>query len=103
MPWTVEEANFYRECDKRVMDSGEAELHIIETQKQSDGKQAWMDTNKIPLRDAKSNVIGILITVEDITERKQIEEELKNINDKLEVKLKLVQHNCSERKQDCKN
>ena len=87
MPWTVEEANFYRECDKRVMDSGEAELHIIETQKQSDGRQAWMDTNKIPLRDAKNNVIGILITVEDITERKQIEEELKNLNEKLEVKV----------------
>ena len=87
MPWTVEEANFYRECDKRVMDSDEAELHIIETQKQSDGRQAWMDTNKIPLRDAKNNVIGILITVEDITERKQIEEELKNLNEKLEVKV----------------
>ena len=25
------------------MESGEAELHIIETQKQSDGKQAWLD------------------------------------------------------------
>ncbi|MEL7242371.1 MAG: PAS domain S-box protein [Cyanobacteria bacterium J06573_2] len=87
MPWTKEEANFYQECDKRVMESGEAELHIIETQKQSDGKQAWLDTNKIPLRDAKGNVIGILVTIEDITERKQIEEKLKNLNDKLEVKV----------------
>mgnify|MGYP001791604512 CR=1 FL=1 len=87
MPWTLEESSFYRECDKRVMESGEAELHIIETQKQSDGKQAWLDTNKIPLRDAKGNVIGILATAEDITQRKEIEEELKNLNDKLEVKV----------------
>ena len=87
MPWNLEEANFYRECDKRVMESGEAELHIIETQKQSDSKQAWLDTNKIPLRDAKGNVIGILITIEDITQRKEIEEEIKNINEKLEVKV----------------
>ena len=87
MPWTVEESNFYRECDKRVMKSGEAELHIIEPQQQSDGKQAWLDTNKIPLRDGKDNVIGILVTIEDITRYKQIEEELKNINDKLEVKV----------------
>ncbi|BAY83172.1 two-component sensor histidine kinase [Calothrix parasitica NIES-267] len=87
LPWTDEEASFYRECDKRVMESGEAELHIIETQKQSDGKQAWLDTNKIPLRDAKGNVIGILVAIEDITERKQIEEELKNLNEKLEVKV----------------
>ncbi len=87
LPWNMEEANFYRECDKRVMESGEAELHIIETQKQSDGKQAWLDTNKIPLRDAKGNVIGILVTVEDITQRKKIEEEIKNINEKLEIKV----------------
>jgi PAS domain S-box-containing protein len=87
MPWTVEEANFYRECDKRVMESGSPELHIIETQKQSDGKQAWLDTNKIPLRDAKGIVIGILITVEDITQRKQIEAEIKNLNEQLEEKV----------------
>ncbi|AFY55611.1 PAS domain S-box [Rivularia sp. PCC 7116] len=87
MPWTFEEANFYRECDKRVMELGEAELHIIETQKQSDGTQAWLDTNKIPLQNAKGDVIGILVTVEDITQRKQIEEEIKNLNEKLEVKV----------------
>ncbi|MEM6755106.1 MAG: ATP-binding protein, partial [Cyanobacteria bacterium P01_C01_bin.38] len=55
--------------------------------KQSDGKQAWLDTNKIPLQDAKGNIIGILVTVEDITQRKKIEEEIKNLNEKLEVKV----------------
>ncbi len=87
LPCDVEEANFYRKCDKRVMESGVAELHIIETQKQSDSKQAWFDTNKIPLRDTKGNVIGILVTIEDITQRKQIEEEIQNLNEKLEVKV----------------
>lgn len=87
MPWTEEEANFYQECDKRVMESGEAELHIIETQKQSDGKRAWLDTNKIPLKDAKGNIIGILVTVEDITRRKEFEEERKDYYAKLEVKV----------------
>ena len=87
MAWTAEESNFYRECDKRVMESDKPELHIIETQQQSDGKQAWLDTNKIPLRDAKGSVIGILITIEDITQRKQIEAEIQNLNEKLEVKV----------------
>ncbi|MBV6622287.1 MAG: PAS domain S-box protein [Rivularia sp. (in: Bacteria)] len=87
MPSTLEEANFYRECDKRIMDSGEAELHIIETLQQSDGTQAWLDTNKIPLRNTKGDVIGILLTIEDITQRKQIEEEIKELNEKLEVKV----------------
>ncbi|AVH62115.1 AAA family ATPase [Nostoc sp. 'Peltigera membranacea cyanobiont' N6] len=68
-----EEAEWYRLCDRRVMESGEAELHIIETQQQADGTQHWLDTNKIPLRDSENNVIGILATIEDITERKQAE------------------------------
>ena len=79
MPWTPSESQWYRKCDRRVMESGEAELHIIETQQQADGRQAWLDTNKIPLRDGKGNVVGVLITVEDITERKQAEEKLELI------------------------
>ncbi|MDJ0616042.1 MAG: PAS domain S-box protein [Calothrix sp. MO_192.B10] len=88
MPWTLEEALWYRECDRRVMESGQPELHIIETQQQADGRQAWLDTNKIPLRDSGGNVVGVLITIEDITERKQAETNLQliqfaldNVND----------------------
>lgn len=87
LPATTEEANWYRECDDRVMNSGLAELHIIETQRQTDGRQAWLDTNKIPLRDAENNVVGILVTIEDITERKVFEEKLANLNQELEAKV----------------
>ncbi|AFZ26527.1 PAS domain S-box [Cylindrospermum stagnale PCC 7417] len=76
LPWTKEESDWYQECDRRVMESGIAELHIIETQQQIEGKLTWADTNKIPLRDAQGNVVGILGTYEDITERKRTEEAL---------------------------
>jgi PAS domain S-box-containing protein len=56
------------------MESGTPELHIIESQRQADGKQAWLDTNKIPLHDGEGRVVGILGTYEDITERKLTEE-----------------------------
>ncbi len=78
LPWKKEEADFFREGDQRVMDSGVGEYHIIEPQLQSDGKQAWLDTNKVPLLDKDGNVIGILGTYEDITERKQAEQDLRN-------------------------
>lgn len=76
MPWTTEQADWYRECDQRVMATGIADLHIIEPQRQANNKQAWLDTNKIPLRDEQGNAIGILVTIEDITDRKAAEEAL---------------------------
>lgn len=74
LAWKEEEADFFRECDRRIMKSNRAEFHIIEPQLQAEGKQAWLDTNKIPLHDSKGNVQGILGTYEDITERKLMEE-----------------------------
>ncbi len=68
-----EEADFFRECDRRVMETDTPEYHIIEPQLQANGKQAWLDTNKIPLHDASGNVVGIFVTIEDITEREQAE------------------------------
>jgi PAS domain S-box-containing protein len=84
MPWKKEEADFYRQCDAKVMQSDTPRYHIIETQHQADGKESWIDTNKVPLHDADNNVIGIIGTYEDITERKHAEEEMKNLNEKLE-------------------
>ena len=77
LPWKKEEADFFVESDRKVMDNGIGEYHIIEPQFQSDGKQAWLDTNKVPIFDENGLVIGILGTYEDITERKQVEENLK--------------------------
>ena len=60
------------------MDTDKPEFHIIEPQLQADGKQAWLDTNKIPLHNSKNEVVGILCTYEDITERVNSEVALKN-------------------------
>ena len=86
-PWTREEADFFRECDRLTMDSGEPLLHIIEPQQRADGQQTWLDTNKIPLRNTEGEVVGILGTYEDITVRKQAEETLKSLNEKLEKRV----------------
>ncbi len=89
LPWVEEETQWFQEYDdKRVMDNGVPELNIIETQVQPDGNLFWLDTNKIPFRDGEGNVIGILGTIENITEPKQVEEELKRLNETLEVKVK---------------
>ncbi|MEH2090915.1 MAG: response regulator [Nostoc sp.] len=86
-----EESDWYRVCDRRVMESGKAELHIIEQWQRADGQQIWLDTSKIPLRDAKGNVFGILLVTEDITERQLAQEELKQQKQNLEQALTELQ------------
>jgi PAS domain S-box-containing protein len=78
LPWTKEEADWYRECDRRIMDSDSPEYHILETQQRADGQQTWLETNKIPLHDREGKVVGILGTYEDITSRKQTEAALES-------------------------
>ncbi|WNZ49127.1 ATP-binding protein [Leptolyngbya boryana CZ1] len=85
LPWKREETEFYRECDRRVMLSGKAELGITEPQFNSEGKQTWLETNKAPLHDGHGRIIGILGTYQDITERKQAEIALQELNQKLEL------------------
>jgi PAS domain S-box-containing protein len=76
LPWRKEETEAVREGDRRVIETAAPEYHTIESQLQADGKQAWVETNKVPLFDAKGNVAGVLGTYEDITERRQAERDL---------------------------
>ena len=85
MPWTKEEADFYRKTDQRVMSSEQGEYNIHETQQTASGEVIHLETNKVPLHDLNGKVIGILGTYQDITERKGFEEEIikeKNVAEK---------------------
>ena len=71
MPWSKEESDAYRADDRRVIESGTRRLGIIETQVRPDGETHWLETNKVPIRDAAGDVVGMLGTFQDITERKR--------------------------------
>jgi PAS domain S-box-containing protein len=77
LPWSKEEADSFREDDKTVMESGIAKYDIIEPYFRANGIRAWAKTNKVPLRDKEGNIIGILGTSEDITERRRAESALR--------------------------
>jgi PAS domain S-box-containing protein len=90
LAWKREEAEFFRTCDSRVMKNLEPEYHIVEPLLHADGKQAWLDTNKVPMLDEENNLIGILGTFEDITERLRVEEELRQSEENLRITLKAI-------------
>lgn len=70
-------ADLYRRDDQEVMTSKTPKLHIIEPINMAEGEHRWLDTSKVPLRDSQGKVIGVLGVFQDITERLQAEEKLR--------------------------
>ncbi len=66
LPWK-DQADFFVECDRRVMETNTPEYHIIERIELADGRKAWLDTNKVPLHDAEGNCVGKVGNYADIT------------------------------------
>ena len=66
-----DQAEKYRADDRAVIESGAAKLLIEETQTTPSGEQIDLLTSKVPLRDAQGEIIGVLGTYFDITERKR--------------------------------
>jgi PAS domain S-box-containing protein len=95
LPWNKQDNNQHRnysteavtESDRTIIKSGNPVLDIIEPQLQADGKQAWIETTKVPLHDAEGNIIGILGAFHDITVRREAEMALQQVNEQLEQRV----------------
>jgi len=79
LAWRKDEADFYRQCDREVMQSGQPLLNIEESQRRADGEEVYLLTNKVPLRDEAGGIYGMLGIYMDITERKQAELRLETL------------------------
>jgi PAS domain S-box-containing protein len=85
LAWTREQADFYRACDRTVMDTGEAMLDIEESQRRANGEKVELLTNKVPLRDEQGRVNGMLGIYMDITRRKLAETTLRKSEARLQT------------------
>jgi PAS domain S-box-containing protein len=84
MGWR-DQAELYRSDDLAVIESGRSKLLIEEPQTTPDGNAIVLLTSKIPLRSSNGEIVGVLGTYMDITERKRAEEGLKMTNLQLEA------------------
>ncbi|UCE88114.1 MAG: EAL domain-containing protein, partial [Pseudomonadota bacterium] len=71
-----EQAEIYRDDDRKVIQSGKPKLNYEEPQTSPDGGRLWLKTSKIPLTDLSQTVVGVMGTYEDITQRKKQEERI---------------------------
>ena len=78
LPWKKEESDFYREIDEKIINTGLPILDLEERITVADGEERTVVTSKVPLRDQKGNIFGVLGIYYDITEKREIEEALKH-------------------------
>jgi PAS domain S-box-containing protein len=72
-----EQADFFRAKDRSVMESGLGEFGIVEQATFADGSTVWLETSKTPLHDGQGRIVGVLGVWQDITERRRLEEQLR--------------------------
>jgi PAS domain S-box-containing protein len=65
-------AKYYAD-DLEVIRSRVPKLEIVETLPAANGKELWVQTDKVPVFDREGKVTGIVVMVQDITERKRNE------------------------------
>jgi PAS domain S-box-containing protein len=70
-------ASLYQQDDRNVIESGIPKLFFEEKTIGKDGTIKVLLTSKVPLKDDKANIIGILGSYLDISERKKIENDLR--------------------------
>ncbi len=92
MPWTEGDellAQWYLDWDRLVIESGEPRMGIVEHFRGFDGSIHWIETNKVPLRNSRGEIIGLLGTFEDITDRREAQEHLQQTLDELDERVQV--------------
>jgi PAS domain S-box-containing protein len=76
-------AQFY-EDDLDVILSGRPKLGVVETLRTPSGEARIIQTDRIPYRDENGSLIGVIVFAVDITERRALEDQLRQVQ-KLET------------------
>ncbi|MEA5419922.1 response regulator [Spirulina sp. CCNP1310] len=76
------EALTYRAIDRQVIESNLPMIGMMDNTIFPDQKLHWLEINKLPLRDLFGNVVGVVGTFQDITDRKEAEHALQESEEK---------------------
>jgi two-component system sensor kinase FixL len=71
-----DEADKYYKDDLEVIRTAKPKWGIIEQMQVPGGQKKWVHTDKVPYRNEKGDIAGVIAFAVDITERKQAEERL---------------------------
>jgi diguanylate cyclase (GGDEF)-like protein/PAS domain S-box-containing protein len=72
------------EDEQEIIRTGQPIVEKEEKETWPDGRETWVLSTKLPLRDSQGNIIGTMGISRDITERKRVEYELQEYRNRLE-------------------
>lgn len=75
--FTDEHAKPAFDAEKKIMETGKPIVGIQEKETWLDGRETWVSTTKVPLKDKKGTTIGTFGVSRDITEHKRAEQVLR--------------------------
>jgi len=75
------------EEEQSIIRSGQPMTDFEEHVIWPDGRETWVATTKVPLRDQEGRIIGTFGVARDITDRKRAEEALHKAKDELEIRV----------------
>ena len=81
--FTPEHAQAALADERRILDSGQDLISKTERIRRADGKFRWVTATKVPLRDARGTMVGLVGISRDITEHVESESLLHNLLDSL--------------------
>lgn len=74
----------YRQDEQEIIQTGQPMLNVVEPTVDPFGRQIWLSTSKVPLRDARGQIIGIVGIGLDVTAQKEAEAERERLLAELE-------------------
>jgi PAS domain S-box-containing protein len=77
LPRWWDHAGMAEEADREVMRAETPRRRMRLAFSRGDGDPAWLELNKVPLRDRKGQVVGTLSTAEDVTDKERLEARLR--------------------------
>ncbi len=80
LAWEFEMKQKLRSQDLEVMHTVAPSYQIIQAQSPTTNQPIWLEIHKVPLTCPQGDIIGILGSCEDISERKQVEDQIRQLN-----------------------
>jgi PAS domain S-box-containing protein len=74
--------------DAELIRSGVPMLGMVQAVKDWEGKEIWIQRDKVPYRDESGKIVGIVSMAMDITERKRDQDALRELNADLEIRVR---------------